>query len=52
MNQRYLSAVGAAGCALLAYGGGGLKFTDDVRKKAADYPVVFPYLATPVPGSR
>ena len=31
---------------------GGMAFTDGVRKTAADYPVVFPYLSTPAPGNR
>ena len=31
---------------------GALKFTDGVRKTAADFPVVFPYLSTPAPGNR
>ncbi len=31
---------------------GGLAFTDGVRKTAADYPVVFPYLNTPAPGNK
>jgi hypothetical protein len=30
---------------------GGLPFTDGVRKTAADFQSVFPYLATPLPGS-
>jgi hypothetical protein len=31
---------------------GGLAFTDGVRKTAADYPVVFPYLAAPAAGNK
>ncbi|MEO6409893.1 MAG: DUF4331 domain-containing protein [Burkholderiaceae bacterium] len=31
---------------------GGKAFTDGVRKTAADYPVVFPYLAAPLPGNK
>jgi len=39
------------GCAPSDAPAGGLAFTDGVRKTAADFKVVFPYLNTPLPGN-